>query len=245
MLPELDFAHDALLLDIDGTLIEIAPTPEAVVVPDSLKRSLTALQPLFGGALAFCSGRVLEAVDHLFTPLKLAAIGAHGAEIRYSPDAPFVAVAPPISDAVKQAFTDVEARMPGVRVEDKTYTLAFHYRLAPQYESEVLATIAARLPKLDPGLVTLRGKAIVEIKSGSFNKGTGLRALMARPPFMGRRPVFLGDDRTDEDVLAVLAEYKGLGISVGTLLKGASAEIPSPAAVRDWLSAMASEEASR
>jgi trehalose 6-phosphate phosphatase len=237
---DFDTARDALLLDIDGTLIDIAPTPEDVVVPDSLRKSLAALSPLIGGALAFCSGRTLVAVDALFAPLKLAAIGTHGAEIRRAPDAPVQDVATPIPDAVKQAFADVPTLLPGIRVEDKTYTLAFHYRLAMQHEADLFALLGARLPAFASAeLVELRGKAIVELKANTFNKGTGVRALMQLPPFQGRRPVYLGDDRTDEDVLAVLADYNGLGISVGTLLKGATREFAAPADVRAWIAQLA------
>ncbi len=236
---KLDLAHDALLLDIDGTLIDIAPTPEEVVVPENLRQSLAALSPMLGGALAFCSGRTLVAVDALFAPLKLAAIGTHGAEIRMTPGGPVKDVAPPIPDAVKQAFADVPALLPGIRVEDKTYTLAFHYRLAPQHEAALFALLGARLPGLDAQLVELRGKAIVELKSRDFNKGTGVRALMQEAPFKGRRPVYLGDDKTDEDVFAVLGAYNGLGISVGALLNDATVEFASPEVVRDWIAKLA------
>lgn len=237
-----DFARDALILDIDGTLIEIAPTPESVIVPPALHSIIAALAKRFDGAIAYCSGRTMAVVDHLMAPPRLAAIACHGAEIRSAPDAPVSVVGTPIAQAVKDAFADIETDMPGVRMEDKHYTLAFHYRLAPQYEAQLLQTIAARLPALDPDLVTLRGKAIVELKARGFNKGTGLRALMTHAPYAGRRPIFLGDDRTDEDVLAVLKDYGGTGYSVGALLKGASAEFAAPADVRAWLARMATGE---
>jgi trehalose 6-phosphate phosphatase len=240
---DIDLASDAIALDIDGTLIDIAPTPEDVVVPDSLRASLKTLSPLLGGALAFCSGRTLAAVDALFAPLKLAAVGCHGAEVRHGPDAPVVATAPPIPEAVKRAFADVPQRLPGVRVEDKTYTLAFHYRIVPEQEQGLLDILKSRLPGVDSELVELHGKGIVELKGRGFNKGTGLAALMARAPFAGRRPVYLGDDRTDEDVFAVLGRYNGLGISVGSLLKGASAQFAAPADVRAWLARLAVQKA--
>ncbi|HTQ14326.1 MAG TPA: trehalose-phosphatase [Rhizomicrobium sp.] len=243
MNPDLAFARDALILDIDGTLIEIAPTPENVVVPPELKHTLAALGPLLGGALAFCSGRTLAAVDRLFAPLALAAIGDHGAQIRPAPGAPVEAMSAPIPEDVKRDFADVEQRFPGVHIEDKTYTLAFHYRAAPQFEAPLLDLVSGRLRHLPGGLVVLRGKAIVEIKSGGFDKGTGLRALMAHAPFRGRRPVFLGDDRTDEDVMAVLKDFRGIGYSVGTLLEGASGEFRAPADVRAWLAGMTPVEA--
>ena len=240
---DFDFARDALLTDIDGTLIDIAPTPESVVVPQSLLQSLEALLPRLGGALAFCTGRTLAAADKLLAPLELAAVGAHGAEIRSAPTAPIVDVAPPLPDTVREAFADVPASLPGVRVEDKHFTLAFHYRQAPEQEQRLFALLARRMPGLGVELVELRGKAIVELKSPAFNKGSGLRALMARAPFRGRRPIYMGDDTTDEDVFMVLKEYDGLGISVGAPMKGAAKELASPSAVRDWIGRLATGEA--
>ncbi|HEY1630043.1 MAG TPA: trehalose-phosphatase [Rhizomicrobium sp.] len=240
---DLDFARDALFSDIDGTLIDIAPTPEQVVVPRSLLQSLEALSPRLGGALAFCTGRTLAAADRLLAPLKLAAVGSHGAEIRTAPDAPVTDVAPPLPDKVRETFADVAAKLPGVRVEDKHFTLAFHYRLAMQHEAALFAILAQRMPGLGLQLVELRGKAIVELKSPAFNKGTGLRALMDRAPFKGRRPIYMGDDTTDEDVFMVLKDYGGLGISVGAPMKGAAKEFASPSAVRDWIARLATGEA--
>jgi trehalose 6-phosphate phosphatase len=238
-LPAIDFAHDALLLDIDGTLLDIAMTPEAVVIPDSLRAALNTLGPKLGGALAFCSGRTLAAVDALFAPLKLAAIGSHGAELRAAPDAPIQPEAEPLSDDIKRRFADIAALEPGVRVEDKNYTLAFHYREAPQREADLLRVLTERLAALPPGYEFLRGKAIVELKRVGFNKGSGVRALMTHAPFTGRRPVFAGDDRTDEDVMAVLADFDGIGISVGRELDGAQYETGSPTDMRAWLAQLA------
>jgi trehalose 6-phosphate phosphatase len=241
---ELDFARDALFTDIDGTLIDIAPTPEQVVFPESLRTALGELSPRLGGALAFCTGRTLAAADKLFAPLNLAALGCHGAEIRNAPDAPIVDVVPPLPDSVRETFADVATLLPGIRIEDKHFTLAFHYRLAPQHEAALFAILAQRMPGLGVELVELRGKAIVELKSPDFNKGTGLRELMRRAPFAGRRPIYLGDDRTDEDVFAVLKDFGGVGISVGAVLKGASREMAAPQDVRDWISQLATGEAS-
>jgi trehalose 6-phosphate phosphatase len=238
--PPLNFARDALFLDIDGTIIDIAPTPEAVVVPESLKLSLSRLREELGGALALISGRTLGAIDELFTPLKFALAADHGAEIRLKPGGEVKHCAAPLTSAEKAAFAPIAKLDPRLRVEDKVYTLAVHYRLVPELGETVIARMTEAARKLrENELRVLCGKAVVEVKRCGFNKGTGLHKIMQRPPFAGRRPVFLGDDRTDEDALAVLPEFSGLGISVGRLLRGAMGMVLSPEEVRLWLAQLA------
>jgi trehalose 6-phosphate phosphatase len=121
-------------------------------------------------------------------------------------------------------------------VEDKGYSLALHYRLAPQLAAEVHDFVAAARAHYPPrSLEVLMGKAVVEVKSNAFNKGTGIRELMKFPPFQGRRPVFIGDDVTDESAFAVLPEFDGLGFSVGRELPGLAGCFPGPRDVREWL----------
>jgi trehalose 6-phosphate phosphatase len=234
--PHLDFSRDALFLDIDGTIIDIAPTPESVIVPETLKLSLSRLSERLDGALALVSGRTLSAIDELFAPLKFTAAGAHGAELRFEPNGAVERRAIPLTAAEKAVFADVSKLHPEIRIEDKVYTLAVHYRLAPQLESEIIAEMKERTQKLREDLRVLCGKYVVEVKTRGFNKGTGIQHIMEHPPFAGRRPIFLGDDVTDEDGFAVLPQLSGIGISVGRLLPGATAFVPSPSAVRDWLS---------
>ncbi len=235
-LPEIDLARDALLLDVDGTLIDIAPTPEAVHVPDMLREALRRLEDKSGGGVALISGRPLKSLDDLFAPLTLPAAGSHGAEIR-----PRVGEggcefdAPRLPDPVRAAFADMAGQIDGLRVEDKGYTLAFHYRSIIEREDEVVAAVSAHMKALPPGYELLRGKAIVEVKSQGFNKGTALRELMKHAPFAGRRPIFHGDDITDEDVFAALPDYGGVGISVGRHIEGADYCVESPRDIRRWL----------
>ncbi len=243
--PALNFGRDALLLDIDGTIIDIAPTPEAVVVPESLKLSLSRLRDEMGGALALISGRTLGAIDELFTPLKFAAAADHGAEIRLQPDEEVRHFAAPLTSAEKAAFAPIAKLDPRLRVEDKVYTLAVHYRLVPELGETVIARITDAAAKLPENKIrVLCGKAVIEVKRCGFDKGTGVREIMQHQPFAGRRPVFFGDDLTDEDALAVLPEFSGLGISVGRLLRGAAREVSSPAQVRLWLAELAASKRS-
>lgn len=239
VLPQLDAQRDALVLDIDGTIIDIAPTPESVIVPESLKLSLSRVSERLGGALALSSGRTIAAIDELFAPLKFVAAGCHGAELRLDPHGEVRRYAAPLTSAEKAAFADVAKLDPRIRTEDKVYTFAIHYRRVPELENTLFAMVETRVHEMDGNLEVMSGKAVIEIKEPGFNKGTGLHHIMDAAPFGGRRPVFLGDDVTDEDAFAVLPEFSGLGISVGRLLPGASGMVQSPADVRNWLAHMA------
>ena len=124
---------------------------------------------------------------------------------------------------------------PGILVEDKGYSIALHYRLAPEKEQFVRDAVLALSEELPDSFEVLPGKAVVEIKSAGFDKGTAVRRLMARPPFAGRRPLFIGDDATDEAAFAVLPEFDGVGISVGRRVPGVATCFDSPHDVRMWL----------
>jgi trehalose 6-phosphate phosphatase len=238
VLPQLDARRDALVLDIDGTIIDIAPTPESVIVPESLRLSLSRLCERLEGALALSSGRTIAAIDELFAPLKFVASGCHGAELRLDPHGHLQRCAAPLSSAEQAAFADIARLDPRIRIEDKVYTFAIHYREVPELEDTLFAMVNTRVHELKSNLEVMSGKAVIEIKEPGFNKGTGLRRIMDAAPFAGRRPVFLGDDVTDEDAFAALPEFSGLGISVGRLLPGASRSVRSPSDVRNWLARM-------
>jgi trehalose 6-phosphate phosphatase len=234
----------AVLLDVDGTLIEIAPTPRAVSVPERLRQTLARLWEATDGALALVSGRTLSELDFLFSPLVLPAIGGHGAEFRLEAGGrPEHARLLPIDAEVKRlAGTFAEAN-PGVMVEDKGYSLALHYRLAPEKASLVRDEAASIQKIADVPLELLPGKAMIEIKQVGFNKGSAVRDLMSHIPFAGRRPVFIGDDVTDMDVFAVMSDYSGIAISVGESLPGVHHHFKQPEDVRRWLADAASRGA--
>jgi trehalose 6-phosphate phosphatase len=227
----------AILLDVDGTLLDIVPEPADVHVPPSLQRALARLKKQTDGALAFVSGRLLTELDRFFAPLRLAGIGVHGAEIRTSADGMRVLFnAKPLEIRLKRRLMDVAEACPGVVTEDKCYSLALHYRRAPEHEHMLREAIARLCADVSLEEVeVLEGKSVIEIKSGRFSKGKAFRQLMAWSPFAGRQPIFVGDDKTDEDVFAALPEFGGIGISVGGILPGASHEIETPDQVRQWL----------
>lgn len=231
-----DLHEVAILLDVDGTLLDLAATPREVFVPPSLRETLSVLLQKTDGALALVSGRPLSDLDMIFAPLQLPAVGGHGAEIRVSPRGrPDRGHSAPISDAVKRRFATIAAASPGILIEDKGYSVALHYRLAPELEDYVLKAVLALSEELAESFELLPGKAVIEIKHAGFDKGTAVRTLMRRRPFAGRRPVFIGDDTTDEAAFAVLPEFDGVGISVGRRVPGVAMCFDAPPDVRRWL----------
>jgi trehalose 6-phosphate phosphatase len=241
IMPDLD--ETALLLDIDGTLIELAPTPRDIIVPPKLGPTLLALHDRLDGALALVSGRSLTDIDVIFAPLQFPAVGGHGAEMRLSTDEEAVDThAPPMDNDLKRRFIAISQLSPGILLEDKGYSIALHYRLARTHGHELQDRVM-RICAADPTEVeVLPGKAVIEVKSPMINKGTGVRELMRHPPFRGRRPIFIGDDVTDEAAFAVLPEFTGVGFSVGRAVPGLAGFFPGPSDVRRWLYQMAGED---
>jgi len=230
----------ALLLDVDGTLVDLAPTPREVFVPRDLRLSLAALHKRLGGAVAFVSGRPVSELDLMFAPLALPAVGGHGAEFRLDPAESVEPVGlAPLPAAVKRRFAAIAEESPGIIVEDKSHSIALHYRLAPDQESYVRKAAAVVRDELDMPLELLEGKSVVEVKQVGFNKATAVREIMKRRPFNGRRPVFLGDDTTDEPVFPVIAELGGIGFSVGRRIPGVRGHFGEPRDVRRWLEILA------
>jgi trehalose 6-phosphate phosphatase len=245
-LPSANLRDIAVLLDIDGTILDIAPTPGAVSVPASLRQTLTRLLRETGGALALVSGRSLADIDLLFAPLRLPAIGGHGAEVRPSPHAVEMEPAHRLDGGLRDRVTELALGAPGVLVEDKGYSLAVHYRLAPEQEGRVKKAVAAiKADWAEQPIEVLPGKSVVEIKRAGFHKGAAIRELMRHEPFAGRRPIFVGDDTTDESAFAVMPEFNGLGFSVGHPMAGTTHCFAAPSEVRRWLERLSGGEESR
>jgi trehalose 6-phosphate phosphatase len=237
-LPELPSLRElAILLDIDGTLIELAPTPRAIVVPEGLVATLNGLLQNTAGALALVSGRSLADIDWIFAPEKFPAVGGHGAEMRLSADMEAVDVhAPAMEKELKRRLAAVAEIDPKILVEDKGYSLALHYRLAPHAEKTIYAEVARIRAELSSApLQVLPGKSVLEIKHAGFTKATGVRELMSRGPFKGRRPLFIGDDVTDESVFDIMPDFSGFSFSVGREARAVSGHFGAPADVRAFL----------
>lgn len=236
--------HCALLLDIDGTLLELAATPSEVKVPAGLDSTLRELHARTDGALALVSGRSLEDIDRIFAPMRLPIVGGHGAEMRLSVDNEAVAVhAPPMDKDLKRRFAAIAQLSPGILLEDKGYSIALHYRLAPMFERtiyEAVSAIRADLPEAPVEIMP--GKAVCEIKHSGFTKATGVVELMRHEPFAGRRPIFLGDDVTDETVFAIMPGMNGISFSVGRHAHGVDGYFEAPRDVRAWLANLLEEK---
>jgi trehalose 6-phosphate phosphatase len=235
----------ALLLDIDGTLLDLAPTPREVWVPPGLAKTLNRLLARTSGALALVSGRSLNDIDLIFAPEQFPAVGGHGAEMRLSTDSEAVAAhAPPMDKELKRRLAAIAKLSPGILLEDKGYSLALHYRLAPHAEKaiyEAVSLIRADLPNAP--IEVLPGKSVCEIKHSGFNKASGVIELMKHEPFKGRRPLFIGDDVTDETVFAIMPDMDGLAFSVGRRAKGVAGHFDEPSDVRAFLAHLLDDEA--
>ena len=227
----------AVLLDIDGTLLELKPTPREVFVPEGLSATLNGLREKTSGALALVSGRSLNDIDLIFAPDQFPAVGGHGAEMRLGSSDEAVAVhAPPLDKELKRRLATIAKLSPGILLEDKGYSLALHYRLAPHAEKaiyEAVSLIRADLPNAP--IEVLPGKCVCEIKHSGCTKASGVRELMTHEPFKGRRPLFIGDDITDETVFAIMPDFDGLAFSVGRRAQGVAGHFDSPSDVRNFL----------
>jgi trehalose 6-phosphate phosphatase len=218
----------ALFLDFDGTLVEIAERPDAVRVPDSLPPLLLRLAGELGGALAVVSGRPLRDLD-FFLPVPIAKAGDHGAALRPDPDAPAEVPdlpSPPL-DWRRRALPWVE-RHPGALVEDKAHGFVLHYRQAPEAGPEARAIMDSLVAEAPDLFTLLEARMAWELRPRGPSKASAVRGLMARPPFAGRVPVFIGDDVTDEEGMEACRAFGGHGFRLQDAFG-------TPAALRAWL----------
>lgn len=223
-------ARSALLLDVDGTLIDIAPTPDSVVVPSMLIPTLRRVCARLDGALALVSGRSVEVLDALLPDAAHAMAGEHGAAIRHAPGA---AIERPDLPALPEAWLDKTSRLiaetPGAVMERKARGFTMHFRRCPEAEPRFHAFLQDLLAG-QTRFRLLAGTMVWEVRPDGMDKGRAVNALMACPPFAGRLPIFIGDDITDEDGMRAARGLGGVGLRVDTAFG-------SPAGVRAWLAA--------
>jgi trehalose 6-phosphate phosphatase len=227
-------ARAALLLDLDGTLLDIAPTPDAVELPPGLIASLRALRDRLDGALAVISGRPVEQIEALLPDTVQAIAGEHGGAIRHTPGEAlerFDLPTPP--EAWFAAGARIVAAHPGALLERKVHGFVLHYRAAPALGPALGEALAALVEGSDRFVMVPARKAW-ELRPRGADKGMAVDALMRRPPFAGRVPVFIGDDVTDEDGMAAARRLGGVGLRVADAFGTA-------AGVRAWLQAAAVE----
>jgi trehalose 6-phosphate phosphatase len=230
----------ALFLDIDGTLLDLALTPDLVRVDGDIAELLPALARCFGGALALITGRTIADADRLFPGLALPVAGQHGVE-RRAADGAMIQNRRPSHELVRLRgnLGRFAARHEGVILEDKGATLALHYRQAPHLASLVHRTLRAEMAVAAHSRAwrLQSGKGIVEIRPDGRDKGTAIGEYMDEPPFLGRLPVFVGDDDTDEFGFAAVSRYDGWAVKVGPGPTGARYRLKDVIAVRRWLAA--------
>lgn len=229
----------AWFLDVDGTLIDIAPTPSAIVMPEEFPPLLQLLADSHGGAVALVSGRSLDNLRQLVAPFDPPAAGLHGLEWRDAAGDVHRMTPPPGLDDIRQRLRLEVERFPGLLLEDKGSAVALHYRQAPALADHVLR--AAHVVLLDhPDYGMVAGKMVVEIKPRGADKGAAVAALMRTAPFAGRRPVFVGDDVTDEDGFTAANRLGGVSVLVGDPRPTqARTRLPNVEACRVWLAAAA------
>lgn len=231
--PRLDWAY---FFDIDGTLVDIAESPERVNVDAALRRLIETLHRSAGGAVALVSGRAIADIDALFPGSALPVAGQHGAERRDGAGTvTHHARLPAQFPQLRSELSDLVKRHAGLRLEDKGFSLALHYRQAPQlggFVHRVMRSLHARRRK---NLHLQVGKRVVELLPAGSNKGSAVLEFMKEPPFRGRTPVFIGDDVTDEAAFAIVNRLGGHSVKVGPGPTTARWRLADVAAVRGWL----------
>lgn len=222
----------AIFLDFDGTLVEIAPRPDAIRVPPSLPDLLQRLAAVTEGATALLSGRTIETLDRFLAPACLPAAGGHGAELRRSGAGPIEQRGfPPVPHAWLTEAEALADAHPGAILERKPAGFTLHARACPE-ALPVFAEAMAACVSGHPDFSLLDAHMAVEVRPAGADKGRALMALMQAPPFAGRIPVFVGDDVTDEDAIAAAASLDGIGLRVDEAFG-------SPEGVRAWLDEIA------
>jgi len=225
----------ALFLDFDGTMVDLAPQPNAVHVPQPLIRVLQEMHDYLQGAVAVISGRPIEQIDGFLRPLRLAVAGVHGTERRGADGQLHLLDTHPL-DHVEESACNLAAHNPGLLVENKRGSIALHYRQRPDLEDLCLRTMQQAVDE-SAGHTLLRGKMVVEAKPDGASKGGAIESFLAEPPFAGRRPVFVGDDITDEVGFSTVQRLGGLGIKVGEGATVAWRRLPDPLTLRQELEA--------
>lgn len=226
----------AYFLDVDGTLLELAETPDSIHVDAALLHLLEQLFLTCGGAVALISGRALSDLDQRLGHVMMPRAGQHGLERRDAAGRLWLHAAPPEAKRnIYQVLQPVLENYPEMLLEDKGLTIALHYRRAPQlagYAHRLMRRLAAE----SGGALELQcGKRVVEAKPAGFDKGSAVVEYLAEPPFDRRRPVFIGDDLNDEQGFAAVNDAGGISIKVGQGQTCASYRLPDVAAVRHWL----------
>ncbi len=237
--PPAPCADWAYFLDVDGCLIDIADTPDAVCFDANLLDLLAMAQQASRGAIALVSGRALADLERRLGMLRLPLSGQHGLERRDAAGRLSMhAARPAVMNTLKDKLAPILLRHPGLLLEDKGLSLALHYRRAPHlaaYAHRLMRRLASTASSLD----VLYGKCVVEIRPVGVDKGTAIADYLNEAPFHLRLPVFIGDDLSDERGFAEVNRRGGISIKVGRGASCACFRLPDAAAIRCWLGGLA------
>ncbi|HVI28398.1 trehalose-phosphatase [Hansschlegelia sp.] len=231
----------ALFLDLDGTVLDLAATPEAVRIAPETVAAIGRLADRLGGALAVITGRALADSDGILAPLRLPTAALHGAELRRRGGGRIAAAGERPSERLRAALAAFVDVRPGLLLEDKGPSVALHYRAVPERENEVRTRVSELVAQFAPDHELQPGKMVVEIRPHGCDKGGAVRALMAEPPFAGRIPLVIGDDLTDEFAFEAAVAMGGGAILVGAADRPTAAAhgLRDPEAARRWLAQLA------
>lgn len=239
-LGNLDPKRCSLFLDLDGTLIDIASKPDGVLIPDDLAPLLRRLTAGLDGALAIITGRPISDIDRFFAPLRPAAAGVHGAELRMTADGTISAVGRPIELPIAEQVASLEKIAPGVLVESKKFSIAVHYRQAPHAVRKIERALRSILRNGPEHLIISESRRVLEVVSDRISKGGAVEQFMRQPAFFSRIPIMIGDDSSDESALDAVTRVGGFGLRVaGEHFTPKAAEFCSPNDVRRWLGGFA------
>jgi trehalose 6-phosphate phosphatase len=233
----------AVFTDFDGTLVELAETPDAIDIPTDLSEQLDRVSADFDYAFAVLTGREISDIDRFLSPLQLPIAGAHGAQRRRA-DGVIEAIDDHVSataEAIARAIEPLAEANPELIMEAKEGSVALHYRQAPQLEGVCHLAMQEALQD-HPDFTLVPGKMVLEARAVGLDKGAALRAFMREEPFAGRTPIFIGDDRTDEDAFRAAQELGGIGIKLGageTVAKMRIADVSSVHALLQGLAEIA------
>lgn len=237
-----DVGRYAIFLDLDGTIVELCDHPDAVRVDVSTLRLLEALRYRSDNALAVISGRDIEVVDRLLHPLVLPVAGVHG--LRRRDAAGRLHFMAPEQEAPLSSIAHIAEKAlgnePGVVIERKAGAVALHFRLRPELERRCRDIVDEAIRR-SPDLHVMNGKMVFEITLGGDDKGGAIEAFLREPPFLGRTPIFAGDDVTDEVGFSIVNARQGVSIKIGASPTVARFRAENVVELRDWLSELAGE----
>ena len=241
-IPALDPASTCLFLDVDGTLVEFGPTPDAVKVDQALLHLLVAAERACGGAVALISGRSLAQLDALFAPHRWPAAGLHGLERRDAAGHLHLHGPEQLPAAIVDELRAIARRHPGLLLEEKGRAVALHYRNAAELGDCLTRRVNALTASHGTDELHVQpGDYVLELKPSGITKAHAIDAFMDEPPFRGRTPVFAGDDLTDLHGFDAVESHGGIAIAVGPRVTAAR-QLASPAELRAWLASFVARE---